>query len=164
MRRYKNWARKISSWEYLTIQRPVLPVLSWPQSASFLLFTLNTSRRCWRSAAAVAHDLILLEKECKQSRQGPICGWQFMHSLFLKLGQTHLSQLWFFRKHRHCDYFLHPSKCVQASGMLSPMSNSLVSLILVSLPKYFKEVEGVKFSKFTPWDKESNAQRRACRK
>ena len=164
MRRYKNWARKISSWEYLTIQMPVLTVLSWQKSASFLLFTLNTSRRCWRSAAAVAHDLILLEKDCKQSRQGPICGWQFMHSLFLKLGQTHLSQLWFFRKHRHCDYFLHPSKCVQASGMLSPMCNSLVSLILVSLPKYFKEVEAVKFSKFTPWDKESSAQRRACRK
>ena len=26
MRRYKNWAHKIISWEYLTIWRPVLPV------------------------------------------------------------------------------------------------------------------------------------------
>ena len=34
--------------------------------------------------------------------------------------------------------------------MLSPMSYGLVSLTLVSLPKYFEEVKGVKFSKFTP--------------
>ena len=122
MRRYKNWAHKISSWEYLTIQRPVLPVFPWPLSASFLLSTLNASRRCWRSAAAAAHDSILLERDGKQSWQGPICGWQSMHSLFLELGQTHLSQSWFFRKHKHCDYFLHPSEYVQASRMLSPMS------------------------------------------
>ena len=41
MRRYKNWAHKISSWKYLTIWRPVLPVFPWAQSASFLLSTLK---------------------------------------------------------------------------------------------------------------------------
>ena len=59
--RYKNWARKISSWEYLTLWRRVLPVLSWVQSASFLLSTLNSYKRCWRPAAAAALDLIFVE-------------------------------------------------------------------------------------------------------
>ena len=65
MRRYKNWAHKISSWEYLTIWRPVLPGFPWAQSASFLLSTLNFFRWCWRSAAAAACDLILVEGDGK---------------------------------------------------------------------------------------------------
>ena len=65
MRRYKNWAHKISSQEYLTIWRPVLPGFPWAQSASFLLSTLNFFRQCWRSAAAAARELILVEGDGK---------------------------------------------------------------------------------------------------
>ena len=42
MKRYKNWAHKISSWKYLIIWRPVLPVFPRAQSASFLFSTLNS--------------------------------------------------------------------------------------------------------------------------
>ena len=65
MRKYKNWAHKISSWEYLIVWRPVRPVFPWAQSASFLLSTLNSFRRCWRSAAAAAYYLILVEIDGK---------------------------------------------------------------------------------------------------
>ena len=46
------------------------------QSASFLFSTLKSFRGCWRSAAAEAHDLILVEIEGKQPWQLPIGGWQ----------------------------------------------------------------------------------------
>ena len=39
MRRYKNWAHKIGSWEYLTVWRPVLPV--FPSSTEFLISSLH---------------------------------------------------------------------------------------------------------------------------
>ena len=39
VRRYKNWAHKISSWKYLTIRRPSCQFLA--QRASFPLSTLN---------------------------------------------------------------------------------------------------------------------------
>ena len=42
LRRYKNWAHKISFWKYLTIWKPVLPVFSWAQRASCLPSTLNS--------------------------------------------------------------------------------------------------------------------------
>ena len=64
-RRYKNWAHKISSSEYLTIWRLGLPVFLWAQSTSFLLSTLNSFRRCWRSAGAATHDLVLEEVDGK---------------------------------------------------------------------------------------------------
>ena len=51
----------ISSWEYLTIWRPVLPISPPSTEASFLLFTLESFRECWRSPAAAALDLILAE-------------------------------------------------------------------------------------------------------
>ena len=44
MRRYKNWAHTIGSWKYLRIWRAVLPVFLKPQSALFLLSTLNSSQ------------------------------------------------------------------------------------------------------------------------
>ena len=44
--------------------------------ASFLLSILNSFRECWRSAAAAAHELILVEIEGKQPQQVPIYGWQ----------------------------------------------------------------------------------------
>ena len=40
MRKYKNWAHKISSWENLTIWRPALSVFPSAQRASLLLSTL----------------------------------------------------------------------------------------------------------------------------
>ena len=42
MKGYKNWAHKISSWKYLVIWRPVLPVFPRAQSASLLFTTLNS--------------------------------------------------------------------------------------------------------------------------
>ena len=63
---YKNWTHKVGSWKYLTIWRLVLPVSSPtappppPQAATFLFSTLNCSRGCWKSAAAAAHDLVLV--------------------------------------------------------------------------------------------------------
>ena len=74
MRIDKNWAHKISSWEYwpskdLSCKVPRVP------SASFLLSTLNSFKGCWRSAAAVALNLILVETDGKQPQQVPVCGW-----------------------------------------------------------------------------------------
>ena len=55
----------MGSWNYLTIWRPVLPVFPRAHSASFLLSTLNSFQGCWKSAAAAAHDLILVEVDGK---------------------------------------------------------------------------------------------------
>ena len=77
MSRYKNWAHKISYWEYLTIWKSALPVFPWAQSTSFLLSTLNSFRECWKSEAAAAHDLTLVAVDGEQSWQVPICGWQY---------------------------------------------------------------------------------------
>ena len=41
MRRYRNWAHKISFWKYLTIWRPVLPVFHWGQSTEYLISALH---------------------------------------------------------------------------------------------------------------------------
>ena len=79
-RRDKNWAHKINSWGHLTIWRPVLPVPHWAQSASFLLSTLNSFRGCWRSAAAAAHDSILMEVDDKHPWEGPVCSWHYKYS------------------------------------------------------------------------------------
>ena len=72
MRRYKNWAHKISSWEYLSADLSC-QFFPWAQGASFLLPTLNSFMGCWRSAAAAAHDLILAEVDGKYPCQVPIC-------------------------------------------------------------------------------------------
>ena len=45
MGRNKSQAHKISSWKYLTVWRPALPVFLRAQSASFLLSTLNSFQR-----------------------------------------------------------------------------------------------------------------------
>ena len=57
MRRYKNWAYQVSSWEDLSCQFP------GAQRARFLLSTLISFSGGWRSAAAGAHDLILVEAD-----------------------------------------------------------------------------------------------------
>ena len=62
MRRHTNWAYDIGSWKYLSIWRPVLPVFPRAQSDSCLFSSLNYFQGCWNSAAAIAHDLILVEQ------------------------------------------------------------------------------------------------------
>ena len=60
MRRYKNWAHKISSWVYPTIWRPVLAVFLEQRVPHF--FSLpSLLQGGWRSVVAAAHDLILVE-------------------------------------------------------------------------------------------------------
>ena len=44
------------------------------QSASTLLSTLNSFGGSWRSAAAAAHDLILVKVDGVHSWQEPVCG------------------------------------------------------------------------------------------
>ena len=66
MRTYKNWAHKISSWEYVTIWRPVLPVFLAQRCRTS---ALHPELLQWvlRSAATAARDLILAEVDGKQA-------------------------------------------------------------------------------------------------
>ena len=59
MRRYKNWAHKIGSWKRLTIWGSVFSV--FPRAPHFRSPPWTPFRRCWRSAAAATHALILVE-------------------------------------------------------------------------------------------------------
>ena len=79
MRRCKNWAHKIFSKKYLTIQRPILPIFqkhrvphSWSPPWALL-------RSCCGSTAAVAHDFIHVEADakCRSHR------WIFVHMLLV---------------------------------------------------------------------------------
>jgi len=91
IRRHKNWAHKISSWKYLTIWRPVLPVSTSPPqhqhrgphscSPPWAPF-----RGCWKSAAAAAPDLILVEVDGKCPWQVTICSWYWYRVITLILG------------------------------------------------------------------------------
>ena len=65
MRKIKHEAHKLSFWKYLTINKTCPYQFPETQSASFLLSTLNSFRRCWRSAAAAAYYLILVEIDGK---------------------------------------------------------------------------------------------------
>ena len=62
MRRCKNWAHKVISWEYLTSWRLTV---HFSQSASFLLSTLNSLQRVLKVSPAEAPDLILVEVKGK---------------------------------------------------------------------------------------------------
>ena len=75
MRKIKHEAHKLSFWKYLTINKTCPCQFPETQSASFLLSTLNSFRGCWRSATAVACDVILAEVDGKHPWQMPICGW-----------------------------------------------------------------------------------------
>ena len=75
MMRYKNWAHRNSSWEYLTIWRPVLPV--FPQNASFLLSILNSFMGVGGAVPATARDVTLVEVDGKHPWQVPICDRQY---------------------------------------------------------------------------------------
>ena len=59
MRRYKNWAHKISSWVYLS--EDLSWQFSWSRECLISSLYPHSFRECWRSAVAAAHDLILLE-------------------------------------------------------------------------------------------------------
>ena len=65
MRRCKNGAHKIFSWEHLTIWRSLLPIFPRSQSDSFLISRLNSFQGCWRSAVVAACDLIFVEADGK---------------------------------------------------------------------------------------------------
>ena len=81
MRRYKNWAHKISSWKYLTIWRPALTVpVPAPQPQPRVPYFCSppwTPFSGWRRpAAAATHDLTLVEVDGKCPWQVAICSWQ----------------------------------------------------------------------------------------
>ena len=61
MRRCKNWARKVFSWKYLTLWRPLLPVFPEHRGPPSWSPAWTPFRMCWRSATAVTSDLILVE-------------------------------------------------------------------------------------------------------
>ena len=63
VRKYKNWVHRVSSWKYLTIWRPVLPV--FPGAPRFCSPLWIPFKGCWKSAAAVAHNLIFVEADGK---------------------------------------------------------------------------------------------------
>ena len=67
MRRYKNWAHKISSWKYL----PVLPVFLRAQGASFLISTLNS----FQGVLKVSSCSGTWFNPCRGRWQMPICSW-----------------------------------------------------------------------------------------
>ena len=68
MKRYKIWAHKISSWKYLTIWRPILPVFPRAQRASFLIFTLNSFRVLLKVSSCSSSQF----NPCRGRWQGPI--------------------------------------------------------------------------------------------
>ena len=87
-RRYKNWAHKISFWQYLTIQKPALPGfpghrephLCFPPWTSFWGF--------WKPATAAAHNLILVEVDGKCPCQVPICSRHIKSRVWNKLSPS----------------------------------------------------------------------------
>ena len=62
MRRCKNWAHKAIFWKYLSKN---LSVFSRAQSASFSSPPRTPFMECWKSTAAAAHDLTLVEVDGK---------------------------------------------------------------------------------------------------
>ena len=72
IRRNKNWLIKSAPKNICLKTCPAC--FSRAQNVAFLLSTLNSFKGCWRSAAAVAHDLILVEVDGKHPRQVPIRG------------------------------------------------------------------------------------------
>ena len=76
MKRYKKWAYKITSWEYLpedlSCQFPASPDYRVPYFCSPSWAPL---RGCWRLTATAAHDLILVEVDGKCPWQVSVCNW-----------------------------------------------------------------------------------------
>ena len=59
MRNCKNWAHKIGSWKYLTMWRPVLPVVLEHRVPHFFFPPWTPFSGCWKLTAIAAYDLIL---------------------------------------------------------------------------------------------------------
>ena len=78
VKRHKNWIHKISSWKYLIIWRPVLPVFPRAQNASFLFSTLNSIQRVLKISSCVS----TWSNPCRGIWQMPICSWH-AQSFFL---------------------------------------------------------------------------------
>ena len=74
MRTYKNWAHKISSWEYVTSWRPVLPVFPAQRCLTSALHP-ELLQGVLRSAATAAHDLILAEVDGRQASMASANLW-----------------------------------------------------------------------------------------
>ena len=70
MRKYKNWARKISSWTYLS-WRPVLPVAPRAQSSPLLISTLSSLWGILKFSSCSSSWFNL----CGHRWQVPVCGW-----------------------------------------------------------------------------------------
>ena len=67
----------ISYWDYLSEDLFFKSFLPLPtESAHFCSLPWTLFSGCWRSAAAAAHDLILVEVGGKHPWQVPICSWQ----------------------------------------------------------------------------------------
>ena len=77
MRRDKNWAQKISSWEHLMTWRPDLLVSPLSRESLISAFHPQLLQGYWRPAAAAAHDSILMEVDDMHSWQGPVCSWHY---------------------------------------------------------------------------------------
>ena len=86
MRRYKNWTHKMDSCKYLTIWRPVLPVPHPPAEPDrvphFCSLHWTPFRRCWKSAASVAHDLILVVVDSEWVNVAQLCPTLRPHRLY----------------------------------------------------------------------------------
>ena len=102
IRRYKNGAHKISSWKYLAIWRPVLPVSPWAQSASFLLSSLNSLQGLLKVSSCSSTWLNPMEIDGKcqfvvdttSNHIIPLCVGQALHKCMFPLSPSLL--LWFF--------------------------------------------------------------------
>ena len=75
MRRYKNWAHKISSWKYLTIWGDPAPPQP-AQSASCLLFTLNSFQGMLKISSLSSTWFNPWRGRWQAPMEVPICSWQ----------------------------------------------------------------------------------------
>ena len=84
--RYKKMQKNgfIKSFENIYLKACSIRFFSRAQGSSLLIFTLKSFHGYWRSAAAVAHDLIFVEVTCK---------WQFVVVI---IHANILSRKWFF--------------------------------------------------------------------
>ena len=102
-RRYKNWPYKLDSWKYLS-EDVFHQFFPQHRGLHFCSPAWTPFRGRWKSAAAAAHYLILVEVEGKWPLQVPICGWQpniarcntsllYLFSIFSTTSSWYLCQL-----------------------------------------------------------------------
>ena len=96
MRMCKNGALKTSSWKHLIIWGAV-PKFSPEHRAPHSWSTLNSLWGRWKSAAAAAHDLTLVEVDNKRPWRVPVCSLYRQVLIFLQTalqGWVKLSGTW----------------------------------------------------------------------